>query len=206
MANPTPVQSDLFNLKIHSPLNGHSTMVDGASLEEIINLSMVSVSPFKSEELAFQNTIRKLFDSGAPSATKVLERTKKKACIFLPTAHGQWFLCFENDGADPIDTASNLLGKGISNRLAMTDQSDSWVVLALAGSLVHQTLERICPIDCSASAMPIGTAARTIIEHLGAIILRRPDDGDNTCFWLLSPRSSATSFLRAVTASPPFNT
>jgi hypothetical protein len=43
------------------------------------------------------------------------------------------------------------------------------------------------------------------MEHLGAIITRRPDGDDGEpCFWLLSARSSATSFLHAITGSPPF--
>ena len=87
----------------------------------------------------------------------------------------------------------------------MTDQSDAWVILALTGPLIYQTLERICPIDCSSSAMPIGTTARTVIDHIGTIIVRRPDDDNgDPCFWLMSARSSAASFLRAITGSPPF--
>ena len=123
----------------------------------------------------------------------------------MPTAQNQWFLCFDDDGANPVDAAKALLGKSLSKQIAMTDQSDSWVVLALSGPQSRQTLERICPIDCSASAMPVGTTARTIMEHLGAIITRRPDGDDGEpCFWLLSARSSATSFLHAITGSPPF--
>ncbi len=207
MASSSPAKKSIFTLTASSPLNGFSIIINGASLIEITTLSMVSISCFASDEKGFQTAILELFDSGPPSPTAAYENLRNKACFFLPSAHDQWFLCFNNDGADPVDSASGLLGRKISNQLTITDQSDSWVVLALTGPLVRGTLERICPINCSASAMPVGTTARTVIQHLGAIIVRRPDDSDdNPCFWLLSARSSASSFLHAISASPPFST
>jgi sarcosine oxidase subunit gamma len=197
-------------LTAQSPLGGYETIVDGTSLIEVTGLSMVSVAPLAGSQAAFQTAIAKLFktgrsDSPKPSATMALDRSGKQRCILMPSAQNQSFLCFDNDGTNPIDAAKALLGKSLSKQIAMTDQSDSWVVLALSGPQSRQTLARICPIDCSASAMPIGTTARTSMEHLGAIITRRPDEGNHQpCFWLLSARSSAASFLHAITGSPPF--
>ena len=102
----------------------------------------------------------------------------------MPSSHGQWFLCFDDEVPDPVAAASDLFGKMTLKQVAMTDQSDAWVILALTGPLVYRTLERICPIDCSSPAMPIGTTARTIIEHLGTIILRRPDDDNGESMFL----------------------
>jgi sarcosine oxidase subunit gamma len=123
----------------------------------------------------------------------------------MRSAQNHWGVCVDDDGTNPIDAAKALLGKSLSKQMAMTDQSDSWVILALSGPQSRRTLARICPIDCSESAMLIGTTARTSMEHLGAIITRRPDEGDHQpCFWLLSARSSAASFLHTITGSPPF--
>jgi heterotetrameric sarcosine oxidase gamma subunit len=197
-------------LTAQSPLGGYEMITDGTSLIEVTGLSMVSVAPLAGSQAAFQTAMAKLFKTGKtgspkPSATMALDRPDKPRCILMPSAQNQWFLCFDDDGTNPIDAAKALLGKSLSNQIAMTDQSDSWVILALSGLHSRQTLARICPIDCSASAMPIGTTARTSMEHLGAIITRRPDEGDHQpCFWLLSARSSATSFLHAITGSPPF--
>ncbi|MDC1383566.1 hypothetical protein N8500_08785 [Candidatus Puniceispirillum sp.] len=205
MANTPPKTNTPYTLTASSPLDGHSIILDGTSLVEITNLSMVSVTPSASHEEEFKAAIFKLFVGDQLNAVTAHEGRGEKNYLFLPSAHGQWFLCFYNDGVDPIDAANSLLGKKLSNQLSITDQSDAWLVLALTGPLVRRTLERICPIDCSASAMPVGTTARTMIEHLGAIIVRRPDDNDaNPCFWLLSARSSASSFLHALIASPPF--
>ena len=206
MASPLPNQKPNFTLTASSPLDRHRTIVDGASLAEVSPRSIVSVSPFHGNEDTFYTTIDKLFNSAFPSATKAFELTGKNACVFLPSSHNQWFICFDDEVSDPVAKASDLLGKMKSNRVAMTDQSDAWVILELAGPLIHRTLERICPIDCNSTAMPIGTTARTMIEHLGTIISRRPDDANgHPCFWLMSARSSAASFLHVITGSPPFN-
>ena len=209
MAKSAPMSKTPPSLTAQSPLGGYEMITDGTSLIEVTGLSMVSVAPLAGSQAAFQTAMAKLFKTGKtgspkPSATMALDRSGKPHCILMPSAQNQWFFCFD-DGTNPIDAAKALLGTSLSKQLAMTDQSDSWVILALSGLHSRQTLARICPIDSSASAMPIGTTARTSMEHLGAIITRRPDEGDHQpCFWLLSARSSATSFLHAITGSPPF--
>ncbi|MDC0649783.1 hypothetical protein N8Z70_03515 [Candidatus Puniceispirillum sp.] len=210
MAKSTPMLKTPPSLTAQSPLGGCNIIVDGTSLTEVTGLSMVSVAPLASNQAALQKIIAKLFkagksDSPKPSATMALEQSGKQCRILMPSAQNQWFLCFDDDGTNPIDAAKALLSKSLSKQMAMTDQSDSWVILALSGSQSRQTLARICPIDCGPSAMPVGSTARTIMKHLGAIITRRPDKGDGQpCFWLFSARSSATSFLHSITGSPPF--
>ena len=213
MARSAPMSKTPPSLTAQSPLGGYELITDGTSLVEVTGLSMVSVAPLAGSQADFQTAMAKLFKtnktgntgSPKPSATMALDRSGKQRCILMPSAQNQWFLCFDDDGTNPIDAAKALLGQSLSKQMAMTDQSDSWVILALSGPQSRQTLARICPIDCSASAMPVGSTARTIMEHLGAIIIRRPDEGDNQPrFWLLSARSSAASFLHAITGSPPF--
>ena len=210
MAKSAPMSKTPPSLTAQSPLGGYDMITDSASLIEVTGLSLVSLAPLAGSQAAFQTAMAKLFkngknDSPKPSATVALERSGKQRCILMPSAQNQWFLCFDGGDTNTIDAAKALLGKSLSKQMAMTDQSDSWVILALSGPQSRQTLARICPIDCSASAMPIGTTARTSMKHLGAIITRRPDKGDRQpCFWLLSARSSATNFLHAITASPPF--
>ncbi len=210
MAKSAPMSKTPPSLTAQSPLGGYEMITDGASLIEVTGLSMVSVAPLAGSQATFQTAVAKLFktgknDSPKPSATMALDRSGKQRCILMPSAQNQWFLCFDHNGTNPIDAAKALLGKRLSKQMAMTDQSDSWVILALSGPESRQTLARICPIDCSASVMPIGTTARTSMEHLGAIITRRPDEGyHQPLFWLLSARSSAASFLHAIIGSPPF--
>ena len=205
MASPSPNQKSTFTLTATSPLDGHCTIVDGASLVELSTRSIVSLSPFTGNEAKFNTAIDKLFNNGYPSATKAFELIGKNACVLLPSSLNQWFLCFNGEVPDPVTTAFDLLGRKTSNQVAITDQSDAWFILALTGPLIYLTLERICPIDCSSPTMPIGVTTRTMIEHLGTIILRRPDDENgNPCLWLISARSSAASFFNVIIGSPPF--
>ena len=219
MAKHAPTSKTPPSLTAQSPLGNYKMITDGTSLIEVTGLSIVSVAPLAGSQAAFQTALAELFkismtsetnktgktSSPKPSATMALNRSGKPRCMLMPSAQNQWFLCFDDDGTNPVDAAKALLGKSLSKQIAMTDQSDSWVTLALSGLHSRQTLARICPIDCSASAMPIGTTARTSMEHLGAIITRRPDEGNHQpCFWLLSARSSAASFLHVITGSPPF--
>ena len=76
-----------------------------------------------------------------PSAKNAFELTGKNACVLLPSSQSQWFLCFDDEVPDPVATASDILGKITSNQLAMTDQSDAWVILALTGPLIYRTLD-----------------------------------------------------------------
>jgi sarcosine oxidase subunit gamma len=219
MAKHAPTSKTPPSLTAQSPLGNYKMITDGTSLIEVTGLSIVSVAPLAGSQAAFQTAMAELFkismtsetnktgktSSPKPSATMALNRSGKPRCMLMPSAQNQWFLCFDDDGTNPVDAAKALLGKSLSKQIAMTDQSDSWVTLALSGLHSRQTLARICPIDCSATAMPIGTTARTSMEHLGAIIIRRPDEGNHQpCFWLLSARSSAACFLHAITGSPPF--
>ena len=206
MVNFSPTQKSNFKLSSSSSLGAHCTTVDGASLVEISPRSIVSVSPFTGNEAKFNASIDKLFNNGPPSATKAYEISGKNACVLLPSAYNQWFICFNDEVRYPVEAAKDLLGKVISDRVAITNQSDAWVILALTGPTIFRTLERICPIDCRSLAMPIGTTARTVIENLGTIVLRRPDDSNGSpCFWLISARSSAASFLHVIKETPPFS-
>jgi len=79
----------------------------------------------------------------------------------------------------------------------VTDQSDSWAGLYIDGQSAVLALERICPIDLHTTAFGIGQVTRTSMEHLAVIILRENEHR----FLLLSPTSSAWSFLHAVETS-----
>ena len=137
MAKSAPMSKTPPSLTAQSPLGGYEMITDGTSLIEVTGLSMVSVAPLAGSQGAFQTAMAKLFKTGKrqpkPSATMALDRSGKQRCILMPSAQNQWFLCFDDDGTNPIDAAKALLGKSLSKQMAMTDQSDSWVILALSG-------------------------------------------------------------------------
>ena len=93
--------------------------------------------------------------------------------------------------------AERVVAARLNGAAYTTDQTDVWVALGLSGAARGAALERICPIDLHPDAFAVDDAARTVMEHLGVLILRT--DADE--YLLLSASSSARSFLHAVETS-----
>ncbi len=58
---------------------------------------------------------------------------------------------------------------------AVTDQSDGWTVLGLSGGAVVDVLARLVPVDLRLSVCPVGSALRTQVNHMNAVIVRTGD-------------------------------
>lgn len=84
----------------------------------------------------------------------------------------------------------------------LVDQSDAWVALELADSgeerRAREALRRLCRLDLD--RMSDGAITRTLMEHLGVIVLRE-EAADAETWTLFSARSSARSLLHAVEAA-----
>ena len=108
MAKSAPMSKTPPSLTAQSPLGGYEMITDGTSLIEVTGLSMVSIAPLAGNQTAFQTAMAKLFKTGKtgktdnpkPSATMALDRSGKPRCILMPSAQNQWFLCFDDDGAN----------------------------------------------------------------------------------------------------------
>jgi len=100
-----------------------------------------------------------------------------------------------------IDGKPNLSGEEVADSLGgtayTTRQTDSWVMCSLSGKGARVALERLCPIDLHDDAFPVDAAARTVMEHMSAIIIRTGSDD----YLLMSASSSAKSFAHAITLS-----
>ncbi|MEO0678687.1 MAG: sarcosine oxidase subunit gamma family protein [Pseudomonadota bacterium] len=55
---------------------------------------------------------------------------------------------------------------------ALTDQSDAWCHVILSGPRVAEMLAYLTPVDLREAAFPEGSAARSQIGHMNALILR----------------------------------
>ncbi|MGI9271976.1 MAG: sarcosine oxidase subunit gamma, partial [Woeseiaceae bacterium] len=111
----------------------------------------------------------------------------------LGLQNDQIFALLQSATDQPATTVSDRLG----NVSYCTDQSDSWAMLRLSGSDCRLALRRICMLDLDPDCFTVGAVARTTMEHLGVIVWHDTPDS----FLLLSPRSSAHSFLHAVELS-----
>ncbi|MBT8459364.1 MAG: hypothetical protein KJN60_06840 [Boseongicola sp.] len=160
------------------------------TLAERTDIALISVAIPKDGRKALSDKLKELWELSVPSAMETRHTNKIRA---IPMTVDQFMLAFSSDGTmSETDAQESLADVGYT-----TLQTDAWVILELKGSGAITALERICPIDLDQSAFPIGSAARTSMEHLGACIVRLEADQ----FWLMSARSSAQSFYHAVETS-----
>ena len=133
---------------------------------------ITSIAPFRGKDRAVSSALKPLGLS-FPGPGKVSGKGEA-ACIW--TGRGQAFLV----GAEPPPDL-----KGIA---ALTDQSDAWVTLRLAGAAAEAVLARLVPLDLRVqTGFKTGTAARTVLGHM-PLILRRTGVAE---FELMTFRSMA---------------
>jgi len=187
-----------FNFVSLPVLDGFKQELQGVSIAEQTKLGIVSVSCPNGGDAALAASVKKAFDCSLPrvSGVEVSERGPYSGNLrWLGLQPQQWFVLFEQnaDQGAPLAIIKDKLG----GTAYCTDQSDSWVSLEVSGPLAISALERICPVDLHPAEFPVGTVARTSMEHLGVIITRTGDDQ----FLMMSATSSADSFLHAITTS-----
>ena len=172
--------------------------VDGASLTEETGLAIIAVTIRNDASRGFKTAFKKLFGEACPDAKTCLNAGKT---MIVPSAIDQFFII---EKADPRALEERLI-KAFDKHATMTDQTDGWGVLTLAGPKTITTMERVSQVDMDLSVFPVGAVARTVLEHVGGIVVRqKAKRGEEHRFMLLSQRSSAASFLHSITTTAPF--
>ena len=178
-----------FMLTADSFLGGYSQDFGAVELTEITDLSIVSLAMPLNGEPAFKKAVKTAL--GAPLPAPGMSHSVAPFAHLLRMSPDQFLALL------PAATAPSALIKKIGAAGYCTDQSDNWVTLRIKGPSAKTALERICPVDLDPHAFPQGAFARTMMEHLGTIILNEGSDS----FLLLSASSSCGSFLQAVETS-----
>ena len=180
-------------LRARPPLDGYNRTISAVALAEVSGLALVSAAVPQGGDEAFAAALAGGFGASRPATGDSATGNKFGARV-LGMQPDQMFILFEPPDPDrPAESVAAALG----GAAYVTDQTDNWAMLSIAGTGVCAALERICPLDLADEAFPEGRVARTVMEHLAVIILR---DGADS-FLLMSPRSSARSFLHAVELS-----
>lgn len=176
-------------LKPSYPFDDVKFAVEGVTISAPTGIALVSIAtpPKNREELT--KRIKTAYGARVPKVGDSSLSADGNA-RFLGLQHGQMLLVFDYGGDDAGDVVSKKLG----DIAYYTTQSDGWVILRLTGPAVTAVLERICMLDVNSAVFAIGNVTRTVMEHLGVVMLRESTDR----FLLLSPRSSANSFLQAI--------
>lgn len=181
-----------FTLSPTPTLGGYAQSFDGVTLAERADLAIVSVAIPLGAGDAVAAAVRKAYGTALPApGTSVLSADGKTRLIGL--GPDQIFAVF----AHPTPDANAVVNAALGGAAYTTDQTDVWVALDISGAHARKALARICPIDLDAGAFGPDAAARTSMEHMGALIVRTGDDA----FLLCSASSSAASFLHAVETS-----
>ncbi|MFD2207025.1 sarcosine oxidase subunit gamma [Kiloniella antarctica] len=174
------------------PLDGFRHDFNGLSIFEVTGRSIVSIATPLGGEPNLNKILAKTYKTNLPKVGQSLMSSLDNA-VFMGMAQDQFLVLFDHCDDKPLEVVS----KHLNDSAYLTDQSDSYVMLRVSGLNSRLVLERICPIDLAPTAFPEGSVARTIMEHLGAVIVHEKKD----TFLLMSARSSAKSFLEAVETS-----
>lgn len=60
----------------------------------------------------------------------------------------------------------------LANHAALTDQGDAWAVVRIDGKGARDVLARLTPLDLRPAAFPVGSTARSELQHMQAAITR----------------------------------
>lgn len=179
-----------FTLISEPPLAGTDLSFGATTLKAPQDLALVSVALPLGQEAATEKAVKAAYGAALPGIGKTAEND---GVTLMRMSPDQAFVLFTHATPD----AERVVAAKLNGAAYTTDQTDVWCALELSGPDARRALERICPLDLHDSAFAIGDAARTTMEHLGVIILRRADES----WLLLSASSSAGSFLHAVETS-----
>ena len=161
--------------------------IGGTRLLERADLALVSLAIPQGQEAKARLAISAAFGLESPDpGGSVANRSYR----LIWMASDQMMLAFRDES--PV--AEHDVRAKLNGACYTTNQTDGWVILSISGSGACRALSRLCPLDLHDSAFPVDSVARTMMEHMGAMVLR---DGDDS-FLLFSASSSAESFLETV--------
>ncbi len=174
-------------------LDGYSRTIGDFTLCEAPQTSLVTLAFHQADRTAVAQAMK---DScrldWPPIGSSSLSATgEQPAMRLMALQRDQYWLTWQGESPAAERQVRSWLG---STRARLTDQSDGWALVTLSGPDVLAVLERLCPLDLNESGFPIDSIARTVMEHLGTIVVRE----DQHRFGVFTARSSAASFRHAV--------
>lgn len=182
-----------FTLVCAPPLAGYTRQNGTLGLRAPDDLAIVSIALPLGQEAAAQRAIAAAYGVALPEIGQTALAGEGNDTRLLRLGSDLAFVLFSCATPDAETRVAALL----NGAAYTTDQSDVWCALVLSGPQSRAVLERICPLDLHDSAFGVGAVARTMMEHLGVIIIRTDPDS----YLLLSASSSAQSFLHALETS-----
>ncbi|MFD0858981.1 sarcosine oxidase subunit gamma [Roseovarius aquimarinus] len=179
-----------FTLTAAPPLAGYDRSFGDIRLSAPKDLAIVSIALPLGGEDAAKTAIKSAFGAALPDVG-LSAAAKDVRLVRLGLDQAFVLMTRATPDAEP-HVAAKLGGAAYT-----TDQTDAWCALEISGPGARRALERICPVDLHPDVFAVNALARTVMEHMGAIVLRTGEEA----YLLLSASSSAKSFAHAVEVS-----
>jgi heterotetrameric sarcosine oxidase gamma subunit len=158
-------------------------------------LGLATVLARKGKSAALTQRLREHFGIELPQGP---HRTTAGDLALAGTGPGAWLATRDRGG----NAFAESLMRTIGDLASVSDQSDGYAVLRLAGPKVGDTLCKLVPIDVHPRAFKIADVAATVAAHIGATLWRLEDGADGSpVFEIAIYRSYAANLWRALTCS-----
>ena len=181
-----------YALKSISPLNGYSRNFKENLLEEVVGMEVISIATSVENKDFLNKQLIEIFDLELPVPGKS-HLTSNGLNRLLGLSLDQWLIV----SVDQKYELKALLENSLSNKSYVTLQTDAWVCIRISGRSALKALERICPVNLDPDLFLKDYIARTMMEHLGSIVICENPNS----YLLMSASSSAKSFLHALEVS-----
>ena len=148
----------MVDLIAKSPCEGLLPLaIGGVTVTEVLPASITSIMPYDGQEKAASELLKSLCGMGLPGAGRSTGRDGARAV---------W------TGAGQAMVLGVAVDVGLGRHAALSDQSDAWAVLRLEGAGVEEVLARLTPLDLNPGLFKRGRAARSLLGHMSAVIVR----------------------------------
>jgi len=158
----------------------------GVLVRPVEGLAIATVTAGAKRIAAVADTLESRFGIKPPARPACRERD---GVSLVGTGPGRWLVLASGQESAGFEAGLCCALDGLG---AVTDQSDALLVLELAGPDVGRTLAKGVTLDLHASVFPTGSAAVTVVNHIG-VTLWQTDDAPT--YRLAVPRSYAGSFM-----------
>jgi len=181
-----------YALKSISPLNEYSRNFKENLLEEVVGMEVISIATSVENKDFLNKQLIEIFNLELPVPGKS-HLSSNGLSRLMGLSLDQWLIV----SVDQKYELKALLENSLSNKSYVTLQTDAWVCIRISGRSALKALERICPVNLDPDLFLKDFIARTMMEHLGSIVICENPNS----YLLMSASSSAKSFLHALEVS-----
>jgi sarcosine oxidase subunit gamma len=166
--NPLKAKSALAGIAAPGR-HGKSAGEPGVLISERIGLGLATVAARKGKADALKQAVAAAYGVDLQGSSRIAQGS---AVSFIGYGPGQWLAVSEG-------LANEALARDLSAKLAglasISDQSGGRTVLRISGARARDVLAKGLPIDLDPRVFPLGSAATSVISHMGVQLWQLDD-------------------------------